>query len=72
MTPEQVMKACQVGTRNYDAANSLHAECYGTIGKLLHQQTRLVRQIETLINCVDRDRDWGEIKEAKNFIRSLT
>lgn len=72
MTPDQVMKACQVGSRNLDAANNLHAQCYGTIGKLLHQQTRLVRHIETLINCADHNRDIGEIRDAKNFIRSLT
>jgi hypothetical protein len=32
---EQIMKRCQVGTRNYDEANNLHAECYRVIGKLL-------------------------------------
>ena len=31
---EQIMKRCQVGTRNYDEANNLHAACYGLIGKL--------------------------------------
>jgi hypothetical protein len=32
---EQIMKRCQVGTRNYNEANNLHAECYRVIGKLL-------------------------------------
>lgn len=50
---EQLMKRCQVGTRNYDEANNLHAECYGMIGKLLGQ-------IETLHDmyvqvCSQRD-----------------
>lgn len=71
MTPEQVMKACQVGTRNYNDANNLHAECYGALGKLLHQQSRLVRHINELINCADHNRDIQEIREARNFIRTL-
>ena len=71
MTPEQVMKQCQVGTRNYNEANNLHAECYGTIGKLLHQQSRLVRIINDLINCADHNRDISEIREAKAFIGSI-
>ena len=32
---EKVMKRCQAGTTNYDDANNLHAECYGTIGRLM-------------------------------------
>jgi hypothetical protein len=36
---EQIMKRCQVGTRNYNEANNLHAACYGVIGKLLSQRT---------------------------------
>ena len=35
---EQIMKRCQVGTRNYDEANNLHAACYGLIGKLSAQR----------------------------------
>ena len=35
---EQIMKRCQVGTRNHDEANNLHAACYGLIGKLLAQR----------------------------------
>ena len=35
---EQIMKRCQVGTRNYEEANNLHAACYGMIGKLLAQR----------------------------------
>jgi hypothetical protein len=71
MNPEQVMKRCQVGTTNYNDANNLHAECYGTIGKLLHQQTRLIRIVNDLINCADINRDISEIREAKAFIRSI-
>ena len=32
---EQVMKRCQIGTRNHNEANNLHADCYRVIGKLL-------------------------------------
>lgn len=38
---EKVMKRCQIGTRNYDEANSLHAECYGTIGALVQERDML-------------------------------
>ncbi len=36
---EQIMKRCQIGTRNYEEANNLHAECYRIIGKLLAERT---------------------------------
>ena len=38
MTPEQVMKKCQIGFGGRSALNDCHdllAECYGTIGKML-------------------------------------
>jgi hypothetical protein len=35
MTPEQLMKKCQIGCHRLDDANNLLAECYGTIGKML-------------------------------------
>lgn len=40
---EKVMKRCQIGTTNYEAANNLHAECYGTIGRLLAEVERLAQ-----------------------------
>jgi hypothetical protein len=45
------MKRCQIGTRNYDEANNLHAECYRVIGKLLAEHAmskvqRLGQEIE--------------------------
>lgn len=49
MTPEQVMKRCQIGTNNYEAANQLHAECYGTIGKLVIQRDELLHALEELL-----------------------
>jgi hypothetical protein len=41
---EQIMKRCQVGTRNYDEANNLHADCYRVIGKLLKTVAELESQ----------------------------
>ena len=41
---EQIMKRCQVGTRNYNEANNLHAECYRVIGKLLKTIAELESQ----------------------------
>ena len=35
------MKRCQIGTMNHDEANNLHAECYGMIGALLNQLTKV-------------------------------
>jgi len=37
----KIMKRCKIGTRNYDEANDLHAECYGAIGKLLQENKAL-------------------------------
>jgi hypothetical protein len=34
-TLKATMKKCQNGTRNYNEANALHAECYGQIGALV-------------------------------------
>ncbi len=50
---EQIMKRCQVGTRNYEEANNLHAECYGMIGKLLGQIETLHAMYEQA--CRQRD-----------------
>ena len=46
---EQIMKRCQVGTRNYEEANNLHAACYGMIGKLLEQCKQLEGQAYDLL-----------------------
>ena len=43
---EQVMKRCQIGTRNHDEANNLHAECYRVIGKLLAEKS--MREVQRL------------------------
>jgi hypothetical protein len=45
MTPEEVMKKCQIGTHSRNEGNSLHAECYGTIGRLLAENKRLKEYI---------------------------
>ncbi len=68
---EKTMKACQVGSRNIYDANDLHAQCYGTIGKLLDRQAALIRNIEALISCADHNRDMREIREARALIRAI-
>lgn len=39
---EKVMRLCQRGTRNYQEANDLHAQCYGTIGALLIELKEMI------------------------------
>jgi|APGre2960657404_1045060.scaffolds.fasta_scaffold139491_2 hypothetical protein len=46
---EQIMKRCQIGTRNYEEANNLHAECYRIIGKLLADRKQLEEQAYDLL-----------------------
>lgn len=41
MDNKKLLKRLQAGTRNYDEANNLHAECYGTIGALEQEVERL-------------------------------
>ena len=55
---ENVMKRCQIGTKNYNEANNLHAECYGTIGRLL-------LQVETLSRCLFQMQEAARDLEAK-------
>ena len=41
MAPDLLMQKLRAGTTTQGAANSLHAECYGTIGRLLEENARL-------------------------------
>jgi hypothetical protein len=52
---EQIMKRCQVGTRNYDDANNLHADCYRVIGKLLKTVAELESQEPVAWKLMPRD-----------------
>jgi hypothetical protein len=52
---EQIMKRCQVGTRNYDEANNLHADCYRVIGKLLETIAELESQKPVALKLMPRD-----------------
>jgi hypothetical protein len=63
---EQIMKRCQVGSRDYDEANNLHAECYRVIGKLLKTIAELESQ-EPLAWTTDYDIE----NMLKGFSRSL-
>ena len=52
--PEEVMKRCRAGTTNHEAANALHADCYGTIGSL-----------EAQVKKLEKDRDfWAETAQG--------
>ena len=51
---EQIMKRCQVGTRNYDEANNLHADCYRVIGKLLKTIAELESQDGACQHCAEK------------------
>ena len=52
---EQVMKRCQIGTRNYEEANNLHAECYRVIGKLLAEKS--MRETQRLGQEIEQEDD---------------
>ena len=52
---EQIMKRCQVGTRNYDEANNLHAACYGLIGKLSAQRQWVGLTDEEISKIIDAE-----------------
>ena len=59
---EQIMKRCQIGTRNYEEANNLHAECYRIIGKLLAERKPLTD--EEAFKLVEQDNRMEEYVEA--------
>ena len=50
---EQVMKRCQIGTRNYNEANNLHADCYRVIGKLLAEHA--MREVQRLGQEIEQE-----------------
>ena len=50
---EQVMKRCQIGTRNYEEANNLHADCYRVIGKLLAEKS--MREVQRLGQEIEQE-----------------
>ena len=50
---EQVMKRCQIGTRNYEEANNLHADCYRVIGKLLAEHA--MREVQRLGQEIEQE-----------------
>jgi hypothetical protein len=43
---DALMKRCSAGTMNYEAANGLHADCYGAIGRLLHALRKTKEWVE--------------------------
>ncbi len=44
---EELMKRCRAGTTSYDAANGLHADCYGALGK----QAKEIERLRDGISC---------------------
>jgi len=65
---EQIMKRCQVGTRNYNEANNLHAACYALIGKLLAQRTwqgLTDEEIKTICSENGWDSSWQSLRFAQ-------
>jgi len=67
---EQIMKRCQVGTRNYDEANNLHAACYGLIGKLSAQRQWVGLTDEDVNGFVGQY--WGdEYMKMRSMVRAI-
>ena len=58
---EALMKRCRAGTMSYEAANGLHADCYGMLGKLAIENEQLRVENEKLRNI--------EIIQEGNSIR---
>lgn len=57
---ERLMKKCQIGCRNYSDANNLLADCYGTIGALVHERDALAAKIQQLQEVVTYDAERKE------------
>lgn len=67
---EQIMKRCQVGTRNYDEANNLHAACYGLIGKLSAQRQWVGLTKEEIDSALSKYQNWYEFAQhLENILR---
>ena len=65
---EQVMKRCQIGTRNYEEANNLHADCYRVIGKLLAEKS--MREVQRLGQEIEQEpvyhiRQYGDVTKEQ-------
>jgi hypothetical protein len=72
---EQIMKRCQVGTRNYDEANNLHADCYRVIGKLLKTIAGLESQepvaLETVYETIIQWDEGGGKRSRRDLARRI-
>jgi len=64
---EQVVKRCQIGTRNHEEANNLHADCYRVIGKLLAE--RSMREVQRLGQEIEQEQ---LISDQINYGMSIT
>jgi hypothetical protein len=54
---ESLMKRCRAGTTNYEAANDLHASCYGALGKQEGEIERLKKVIQTAFDFMHKEQD---------------
>jgi hypothetical protein len=59
---EALMKRCQIGTMTYEAANNLHADCYGMLGRLLYALKEREGDLGTA------KRDLGAIMNSKRDV----
>lgn len=51
---DEIMKRCRAGTTTYEAANDLHAQCFGAIGRLRARVEELEAENERLWKRVER------------------
>lgn len=70
---EQIMKRCQIGTRNYEEANNLHAECYRIIGKLMAERTwvGLTDEQKEALSQDAEGNPWAAVELAEAKLKEL-
>ena len=53
---EALMKRCSAGTMSYEAANGLHADCYGMLGRQAKEIEDLRAEVDGLKYAIARAR----------------
>lgn len=64
---EAVMKRCRAGTKNYDEANGLHADCYGTIGGAVYEIATLRARLDRAVALLRKAVEYAEEKKTDHF-----
>ena len=54
---EALMKRCSAGTMSYEAANGLHADCYGMLGRQAEEIKGLQAEVAGLRYAIIQARD---------------